>query len=212
MWGYVIDTFNKSTDKKIEKYVELLNVWEANKAKIITWINNFVEYLIGMQLEKHEMAKEVWDHLARLYTQSNFAKQYQLELDIRTLEQKNINVQQFYSAMIGFLDQLALTKFAKLQAFGPYITPMEEQRLVQFFMALYDEFEGFCGSILHRIPLPSIDSIDSELLAEEIQLKSQAKKSIILTTSILAMPSRPPTGDQSKSNLMVVIDECSFFK
>ena len=114
--------------------------------------------------------------------------------------------------MIGFLDQLTFTKFAKLQAFGPYITPMEEQRLVQFFMALYDEFEGFCGSILHRIPLPSIDSIDSELLAEEIQLKSQARKNIIPTTSILAMPSRPPAGDQSKSNLMVVIDECSFFK
>ena len=47
---------------------------DAWNAKIITWINNFVEHSIGTQLAKYEIAKKVWDHLQRLFTQSNFAK------------------------------------------------------------------------------------------------------------------------------------------
>ena len=50
--------------------VFLIDTWEANNAKIITWINNFVEHSIGIQLVKYETTKEVCDHLQRLFTQS----------------------------------------------------------------------------------------------------------------------------------------------
>ena len=85
MWGYVSGTFvqPKNTD---EGYATLIDAWEANNEKIITWINNSIEYSIGTQLAKYETANEVWDHLQRLFTQSNFAKQYQLENDIRALQ------------------------------------------------------------------------------------------------------------------------------
>eukprot|EP00257_Ricinus_communis_P021104 XP_015580507.1 uncharacterized protein LOC107262007 [Ricinus communis] len=144
------------------------------------------------------MAKEVWDHLARLYTQSNFAKQYQLESDIRALQQKSISIQEFYDAMTDLWDQLALTEPAELRAFGPYIIRREEQRLVQFLMALRDEFEGLRGSILHRHPLPSVDSIVSELLAEEIRLKSSVVKEVssASTPSVFAMPPRSNSKSQ----------------
>jgi len=36
----------------------LIDTWEANNAKIITWINNFVEHSIGTQLAKYETTKE----------------------------------------------------------------------------------------------------------------------------------------------------------
>lgn len=39
-------------------------------------------------------------------------------------------------------------------------------------MALRDDFEGLCGTILHRPPLPSVDLMVNEFLAEEIRLKS----------------------------------------
>ena len=55
---------------------EMLEIWDVNNSKIITWINNSVEHKIGTQLTKYEATKEVWDHLAILFTQSNFAKQY----------------------------------------------------------------------------------------------------------------------------------------
>ena len=53
-----------------------------------------------------------------------------------------------------------------------YITRREEQRLVQFLMALRSDFEGLRGSIVHHSPLLSVDSVVSELLAQETCLKS----------------------------------------
>ena len=63
-----------------------------------------------------------------------------------------------------------------LKAFKPYIDRREEQRLVQFLMALRSDFEGLRGSILHRTPLPTIDSVVHELIAEETCIKSHADK------------------------------------
>jgi len=63
-----------------------LKTWNKNNSKIITWINNLVSQLIGMQLAKFDNAKEVWKHLNRLHEQSNFKKWYMLESDIRDLK------------------------------------------------------------------------------------------------------------------------------
>ncbi|XP_073309961.1 uncharacterized protein [Primulina huaijiensis] len=99
MWGYVTGVRDKPTDQMNPDYAVSLDVWEADNLKTITWINNSVAHSIGAQLAKYETAKKVWDHLARLYTQSNFAKQYQLETDIRALQQKDMSIQDFYSVM-----------------------------------------------------------------------------------------------------------------
>jgi len=95
-WSYVMRNFFKG--KKMREYVNgayvvpknteegdvaLIDAWETNNAKIITWINNFDEHSLDTQLAKYEIAKEVWDHLQRLFMQLNFTKQYQLENDIR---------------------------------------------------------------------------------------------------------------------------------
>ncbi|XP_045795561.1 uncharacterized protein LOC123890064 [Trifolium pratense] len=175
VWSYVDETSVKPTDKKDEaKYAKELDTWEASNSKIITWINNSVSQSIGMQLAKYDTAKEVWDHLERLYKQSNFAKRYQLESDIRALKQNNMSIQEFYSTMTNLRDQLALMEPAELKGVKAYLDHREEQRLVQFLMALRDEFEALRGSILHRTPLPNVDSVVNELLAEEIRLKSHS--------------------------------------
>jgi hypothetical protein len=178
MWGYIDGTSVKPTnnaDKKDEaKYATELETWDANNSKIITWINNSVSQSIGVQLAKYDTAKEVWDHLKRLFVQSNFAKRYQLEGDIRGLKQNNMTIQEFYLAMSNLWDQLALMESAELKAIKAYTDQREEQRLVQFLMALRDDFEGLRGGILHRNPLPNVDSVVSELLAEEIRLKSNS--------------------------------------
>ncbi|XP_073154102.1 uncharacterized protein [Henckelia pumila] len=169
MWGYVTGVCVKPADIKAADYAKSLDTWEADNAKIITWINNSVTHSIGAQLAKYETAKQVWDHLSKLYTQSNFAKQYQLEADIRALRQRDMDIQDFYSAMSKLWDQLALTESSELQAFSAYVTHREEKRLVQFLMALRDDFEGLRGTILHHSPLPSVDLVVHELLAEEIR-------------------------------------------
>ena len=91
MWGYVsgICVVPKNTK---EGDGASINAWEANNAKIITWINNSVEHYIGTQLVKYKTTKKVLDHLQWLFTQLNFAKQYQLENDIWALHKKNMSV------------------------------------------------------------------------------------------------------------------------
>lgn len=93
-------------------------------------------------MAKYDSTKAVWDHLARLYTQSNFSKQYQLDTDIRSLQQNDMSIQDFYSAMSALWDQLALSKPPELSSFDPYVKRRDSQRLVQFLMALRHEFEG----------------------------------------------------------------------
>ena len=67
---------------------------------------------------------------------------------------------------------MAVTEPAKLSTKKPNYTFREEQRLVQFFMALKDDFVGLRGSSLHRYPLPFIDVVVPKLLPEEIRLKT----------------------------------------
>jgi len=125
IWRYVSGTLVKP--KNIDEgYVALIDALEANNTKIITWINNSTKHSIRTQLVKYETTKEVWDYLQRLFTQSNFAKQYQLENDIWALHQKNMSIQEFYSIMTDLWDQLTLMKLAELKVCGAYINHREQ--------------------------------------------------------------------------------------
>jgi hypothetical protein len=50
---------------------------------------------------------------------------------------------------------------------GLYEQYREETRLVQFLMALRDDFEGVSSSMFYHTPLPTVDSALAELIAEE---------------------------------------------
>ena len=75
--------------------------------------------------------------------------------------------------------------------------------MVQFLIALRDDFEGLRGAILHRSPLPSVDFVVIELLAEEIRLKSKIDKEPLSPTppSVFAVPQRSSGGHMSKSGV-----------
>jgi hypothetical protein len=109
---------------------------------------------------------------------------------------------------------LALTESTELKACGAYIERREQQRLVQFLIAFRSDFEGLRGSILHHSPLPSVDSIVSELLVEEIRLQSYSEKGILstLNPSVLAVPFKPFSNHKNKPYTRVGFDECSFCK
>ena len=86
--------------------------------------------------------------------------------------------------------------------------------MVQFLTVLRSDFEGLGCSILHRSPLPSVNSVVSELLAEEIRFKSYSEKGILSTSnpSVLAVPSKSLSHNQNKFYGRVAPDECSFCK
>jgi hypothetical protein len=79
--------------------------------------------------------------------------------------------------------------------------------LVQFLTALRNDFEGLKGLILHRSPLPFVDSVVSELLAEEIRLQSYSKKGILSTSnpSLLAVPSKQFSNHHHKPYISLIL-------
>ena len=98
--------------------------------------------------------------------------------------------------MSALWDQLALTEPAELSAFAVYVKRREEQCLVHFLLALRSDFEPLHGYILHRTPLSSVDSVVSEILTEEIRLKSHGFKEGMSsgTPYVFAVPTRPSGG------------------
>jgi len=86
--------------------------------------------------------------------------------------------------------------------------------LIQFLTVLRSDFEGLRGSILHRSPLSSVDSVVSELLAEEIRFQSYSVKGILsaLNPSVLAVPSKQFFNHHHKPYTRVDFDEYSFYK
>jgi hypothetical protein len=46
MWGYVSGTYMIPKNTK-ERDAILIDIWEANNTKIITWINNSIKHFIG---------------------------------------------------------------------------------------------------------------------------------------------------------------------
>ncbi|XP_045822099.1 uncharacterized protein LOC123914983 [Trifolium pratense] len=114
--------------------------------------------------------------------------------------------------MTNLWDQLALMESPELKVVKAYNDHREEQRLVQLLMALRDDFEGLRGAILHRIPLPKVDSVVSELLAEETRLKSQsnphqARGIISNPSSVFAAPFHK---GKPQGRAAIGFDECSF--
>ena len=78
---------------------------------------------------------------------------------------------------------------AELKTFVLYFAKRGENRLVQLLMSFRPEFEYCRASNLYRNPLPNVDSVIHELLAEETRLKTHFDKgSTSLPTSILDTP------------------------
>lgn len=78
-------------------------------------------------------------------------------------------------------------------------------------MAFRSDFEGLHGTIVHHSPLPSVDSIVHELIAEETSIKSHADEELKATsipTSTLDV--LDVSSNQSLQTSKVAYDECAF--
>jgi len=72
-------------------------------------------------------------------------------------------------------------------------------RLYQFLMALHSEFSTLDGQLIHRDPIPSLNSDVSDLISEEARLQSIASRNTVPIESVLVVASR------SRSTLVCVI-------
>ncbi|KAG9453416.1 hypothetical protein H6P81_006320 [Aristolochia fimbriata] len=153
LWKYVtgnckmpIATSDVSSTKAIQE-------WEINNSWVITLLASAVSPSISLQVGKFELAVDAWSFLEKRFVGTNIAQKYKLEIDIRSLCQGPLqSISDFYAQMSLLWDKLPC-----------YI---DEVKLVQFLMALREDYESVWSSMLHRIPLLDVECALPELLLE----------------------------------------------
>ncbi|XP_016196123.1 uncharacterized protein LOC107637200 [Arachis ipaensis] len=127
-----------------------------------------------------ETAKEVWDHLAKCYTISDLSHQYQLLKELHSLKQERGQAIFYFLAQMEIIwDQLTscepVLKYpADAKAYEDY---QNRTRLIQFLMALTDDYELVRASLLHQNLLPSLEDALPRLKSEETRLGLLRSKS-----------------------------------
>nr|GMD55573.1 retrovirus-related Pol polyprotein from transposon TNT 1-94 isoform X1 [Ipomoea batatas] len=53
---------------------------------------------ILLNLKPYKISREMWDHLKKVYNQSNSARRIQFDLELSQLSQGNMSIQEFYSS------------------------------------------------------------------------------------------------------------------
>ncbi|KAG9459132.1 hypothetical protein H6P81_003640 [Aristolochia fimbriata] len=170
LWRYVTGACPLPILAADNSNLKAVDDWEVNNSKTMTLLVNFVSPSISFQIGKFDCAHDVWVFLEKRYRGTNFAQKYKLAIDLHALRQMpNQSISNFYAQMSLLWDQLAIMdpqfKYEEdTVIFQKYI---EEGHLVQFCMALRDEYDSIRSSMLHTSPFPSVESALSELLAEE---------------------------------------------
>ena len=113
--------------------------------------------------------------------------------------------------MTSLWDQLAFTEPKELGSNAVHCT-YRGAVVVQYLIVLRDDFEGIRGTILHHSPLPSVDSVVNELLAEEIRLTDEPRKALLFLPNqpVLVTTTSNQVTAQSSQASRTPTDECSF--
>lgn len=142
------------TDEKVGTYGMLLATWKTDISKIINWINNSLGYSIGTQVAKDDTTNEVWYHLDRLYTLSNFVNNTNWRLIFEPCN-RILWVFQFFMLLCLIYDISRLLKSCWVESFQ---TLYYDGRAT--FGASFDNimfwFWTMLGTILHCIFFPIV--------------------------------------------------------
>ncbi|GFS37321.1 hypothetical protein Acr_00g0051390 [Actinidia rufa] len=115
---------------------------------------------------------EEWD-TTRYTTAADLACQYQLMISLcRQRQEPGQSISAFLPQIYSIWDQLTPSEPKWLCAGDStlFSTYRDQQCLILFLMGLSDIYEPVRASLLHRIPLPTLEQAISELLSEETRL------------------------------------------
>ena len=200
LWRYVNGDFTIPTKEKDEtdsKFKDRIEEWDVKNHQAITFFRNSSVSKINLQFGNYETAKEIWDLLASRYTTSDLSHQYQIMSSLNKQKQESGQpVADFLSQIQSLWDQLTLSepKWLHTDDATLYQTYRDQQRLIQFLMALTPDFEPVRAALLHRVPLPSLEGTVAELISEETRLGIGKPNHV--TDAVLAVP---PTSSVDKT-------------
>ncbi|KAJ6392554.1 hypothetical protein OIU84_026837 [Salix udensis] len=163
LWRIITGDITKPTKEQDEtdtKFADRLEDWDSKNHQIITWFRNTSVPAIHIQFADYDSAKEVWDFLATRYQTTGLAHYYQLWTTLHSLKQgSGQSVNDFLAQVQPIWNQLSQAKISE-----------DHLHLIQVLMALRPEYESVRASLLHRNPLPSLNTAIQEIIFEETRL------------------------------------------
>ncbi|GFY89916.1 hypothetical protein Acr_07g0001130 [Actinidia rufa] len=169
LWRYVTGDIKAPTQGAAEtptEFIARLEEWDSKNHQIITWIRNTSIPSISLQFGRFDTAHTIWDFLSTRYTTADLACQYQLLTSLcRQRQDPGQSISTFLPQIYSIWDQLTPSEPKWLCAGDStlFATYRDQQRLILFLMGLSDIYEPVRASLLHRIPLPTLEQAISEL-------------------------------------------------
>ena len=115
-----------------------------------------------MQVYALPTAKAIWDHLKRLYLQSNQSLRYAFFQTLSTCYQRDRSVQDFFAELMDIwrqCDEMTPSLCPTCSQCECAITSTRDRdfhRMYEFLMRLRPEFETVRAQLMHRVPPPPL--------------------------------------------------------
>jgi hypothetical protein len=145
---------------------------------ILTWFHNTTILSISALFGSFDEAKGAWDMLASRYSFVDGAHEYQILFDLFHLRQEpGQSINDFLARMQFLLNQIDVSDpiWNDPTDAEMYVKRRDQHCLHQFLMALRDDFEPIRVQLLHRSPLPTLDTAIFKLVCAET--RSQTMRS-----------------------------------
>jgi gag-polypeptide of LTR copia-type len=105
--GYVTGTV-KRPEATTEKVIELQK-WEADDEQVMSWLINSMEVRLQNQFMMLDIALQVWDRAAEMYSQKgNHGQVYHVQTKLDCLIQGEMSVTEFFSELNNMWEQMDL--------------------------------------------------------------------------------------------------------
>ncbi|GFZ03139.1 hypothetical protein Acr_15g0017470 [Actinidia rufa] len=158
--------------------------WDSKNHQIITWIRNTSIPSISLQFGRF--------------------KHCPYHLGFSSHQDPGQSISAFLPQIYSIWDQLTPSEPKWLCAGDStlFATYRDQQRLILFLMGLSDIYEPVRASLLHRIPLPTLEQAISELLSEETRL------GLISSSHVDTALAAPPLGIMSAPFVTPLIIAC----
>jgi transposase InsO family protein len=192
LWLYVTGEVKKpvkGASESDEAFTTRLIDWDSKHHQILTWFRNTTIPSISALFGSFDEAKGAWDMLGSRYSSADGAHEYQLLFELFHLRQEpGQSINDFLARMQFLWNQIDVSDpiWKDPTDAEMYVKRRDQHRLHQFLMALRDDFEPVRVQLLHRSPLPTLDTAIFELVRAET--RSQTMRSQPSHT-VLAAPS-----------------------
>jgi hypothetical protein len=179
----------KGASESNEAFTTHLINWDNKHHQILTWFRNTTIPSISALFGSFDEANSVWDMMASCYSSVDGAHEYQLLFELFQLRQEpGQSINDFLAHMQFLWNQIDVSDpiWKDLTDAEMYVKCRDQHCLHQFLIALRDDFEPVRVQLLHRSPLPTLDTAIFELVRAETRsqiMRSQPSHTVLAAPS-----------------------------